>query len=271
VVVLAFRQGRSRSAESTTIDRHAQTGKGRRFVPITDRLPTDSVHAVRGCDHRSARRGLIFADGKERVIVVPYKLMYRFGLAPWESRDVEETWRPILHSEPGLRPGRALDIGCGSGRDALYLANRGWRVTAVDFSQEALATARRRGTEEGAEVEWVQGDVGRLDRLGLEPGYTLIYDFGCIQGLGDASRHGAAAGLSRLAAPGALLLFFAFKAGRHIVLPRGMDQADILALLGRMWDLEHAQPMASDRMPAFARRAKPTVYRLRRQDGTPTV
>jgi SAM-dependent methyltransferase len=197
--------------------------------------------------------------------------MYRLGLAPWEWRDVEETWRPILDSESPLRPGRALDVGCGSGRDAVYLANRGWRVTAVDFSGEALAAAKRRGAEEGAEVEWVQGDVGRLDRLGLEPGYTLIYDFGCIQGLDDASRHGAAAGVSRLAAPGASLLLFAFKAARHIVLPRGMDQADILALFGGMWDLEHAQSMASDHMPAFVRRAKPTVYRLSRRDRTPTV
>jgi SAM-dependent methyltransferase len=197
--------------------------------------------------------------------------MYRFGLAPWEWRDVEETWRPILDSKSGLEPGRALDVGCGSGRDAVYLAKRGWRVTAVDFSEEALATARRRAAEEGAQVEWVQGDVGRLDRLELEPGYSLIYDFGCIQGLGDSSRRGAAAGVSRLAAPGATFLIFAFKAGRHIVLPRGMDQADIVALLGGPWDLAYARPMASDDMPAFARRAKPTVYRLSRREGTPSA
>ena len=203
--------------------------------------------------------------------MVPYKLMYRFGLAPWEWRDVEETWRPILDSESGLEPGRALDVGCGSGRDAVYLAKRGWRVTAVDFSEEALATARRRATEAGADVEWVRGDVGRLDRLELEPGYTLIYDFGCIQGLGDPSRQSAAAGVSRLAAPGASFLIFAFKAGRHILLPRGIDQADIVALLGGMWELKHTESIASDHMPAFVRRAKPTVYRLSRRDRTPTV
>ena len=41
-------------------------------------------------------------------------------------------------------PGRALDIGCGSGRDAVYLAERGWRVTAVDSVDKALASAQQR-------------------------------------------------------------------------------------------------------------------------------
>jgi SAM-dependent methyltransferase len=68
--------------------------------------------------------------------------MYMFGLAPWEWRDVEETWRPIVDSESGPEPGLALDVGCGSGRDAVYLAKRGWRVTAIDFSEEALAITK---------------------------------------------------------------------------------------------------------------------------------
>src|SRR5438045_64472 len=62
----------------------------------------------------------------------------------------------VLAGELGaLAPGRALDLGCGSGRNAIWLAGRGWSVTAVDFSDEALALARRR--EPG--VEWVLADL----------------------------------------------------------------------------------------------------------------
>ena len=54
-----------------------------------------------------------------------------------------------------LPPGRALDLGCGAGRAAIWLAARGWRVTAVDFSETALELGRATG----ADVDWVLADV----------------------------------------------------------------------------------------------------------------
>jgi len=63
----------------------------------------------------------------------------------------------------GLAPGRALDAGCGNGGEALWLAGRGWRVTAVDFSATALAYGQSRATILGADsaerVAWVEGDL----------------------------------------------------------------------------------------------------------------
>ena len=195
--------------------------------------------------------------------------MYRVGFAPWERRNVAELWRPLFEGPLALEPGRALDIGCGSGRDAVHLAGRGWQVTAVDFVDKALARARQRAAEEGVEVQWVQGDVGELERLGLEPGYSLVYDFGCIQGLPDSARRGAAAGLTALAAPGARLLFLAFKAGRRVVLPRGMNRDQLAALLGDGWELEHTESVVTEDMPPPVRRAQPTLYRLAKRTGVP--
>jgi 2-polyprenyl-3-methyl-5-hydroxy-6-metoxy-1,4-benzoquinol methylase len=63
----------------------------------------------------------------------------------------------------GLRAGRALDAGCGHGAETLWLAAHGWEVTAVDFSENALAhartTAEALGSEIAERITWVEGDL----------------------------------------------------------------------------------------------------------------
>jgi SAM-dependent methyltransferase len=63
-----------------------------------------------------------------------------------------------------LPAGRALDLACGEGRNAAWLAERGWRVTGVDFSEVALAKARRLAAHRGVEVHWERADL-----LGYRP------------------------------------------------------------------------------------------------------
>ncbi|WP_328498698.1 class I SAM-dependent methyltransferase [Streptomyces sp. NBC_00414] len=70
---------------------------------------------------------------------------------------------PYLVGEAGgLTPGRALDAGCGSGAEAIWLASRGWHVTAADISSEALARAAERAASSGASesLRWVEADLG---------------------------------------------------------------------------------------------------------------
>jgi SAM-dependent methyltransferase len=56
-------------------------------------------------------------------------------------------------------PGRALDLGCGAGRNAVWLAEKRWVVTAVDFSAEALRQARGHAQAAGVDVDWVEADI----------------------------------------------------------------------------------------------------------------
>jgi SAM-dependent methyltransferase len=66
----------------------------------------------------------------------------------------------FLVSEAGdLPPGRALDLACGEGRNAVWLAERGWTVRGVDFSAVALAKAEKLAEARGVEVAWVQADL----------------------------------------------------------------------------------------------------------------
>jgi SAM-dependent methyltransferase len=88
-----------------------------------------------------------------------FEEMYRATDALWSGRP-----NPQLVAEAaGLRPGTALDVGCGEGADAIWLAERGWQVTAVDFAATALergAThAAARGDEVAGRIRWVRADV----------------------------------------------------------------------------------------------------------------
>jgi SAM-dependent methyltransferase len=67
--------------------------------------------------------------------------------------------RFLVAEAEGLDVGRALDVACGSGRNAVWLAGRGWKVTGVDFSDVALEQARALAAERGVEVDWVQADL----------------------------------------------------------------------------------------------------------------
>jgi SAM-dependent methyltransferase len=67
--------------------------------------------------------------------------------------------RFLVAEVDGLEPGRALDLACGAGRNAVWLAEQGWPVTGADFSDVELANARGLAAERGVEVEWVQADL----------------------------------------------------------------------------------------------------------------
>jgi SAM-dependent methyltransferase len=67
--------------------------------------------------------------------------------------------RFLVAEAEGLAPGRALDLACGAGRNAVWLAEQGWTVLGADFSDVALDNARRLAAERGVEVEWAQADV----------------------------------------------------------------------------------------------------------------
>jgi 2-polyprenyl-3-methyl-5-hydroxy-6-metoxy-1,4-benzoquinol methylase len=94
---------------------------------------------------------------------------------PWESE------RPVralveLLARPGFRPRRVLELGCGDGVNAVFLAGRGCQVTAVDISRSALELARGKQRAAGVEVRWVERDIFEL-RPPEQP-YDFVFDRG---------------------------------------------------------------------------------------------
>ncbi|MFF0432755.1 class I SAM-dependent methyltransferase [Streptomyces sp. NPDC004327] len=113
----------------------------------------------------------------------------------------------------GDRAGRALDLGCGPGRNALHLAAHGYEVDAVDLSGAALDWARERADEARLDVRFLHGDAFALDAIGDRGPYDLIYDSGCFHHLPPHRRPTYLAFLARHLAPGAHFALTCFAAG----------------------------------------------------------
>ncbi|WP_327163471.1 class I SAM-dependent methyltransferase [Streptomyces zaomyceticus] len=121
----------------------------------------------------------------------------------------------VSYVERGLLPAgaRVLDLGCGPGRNALYLASLGHRVDAVDLSATAIRWAEERAAQTGTTgVRFICGDAFAPDSA-LEGPYDLVYDSGCFHHLPPHRRISHLALLDRLLAPGGLFGLTAFAAG----------------------------------------------------------
>ena len=121
-----------------------------------------------------------------------------------------------------LTPGSALEIGCGTGVNAVWLAQQGWQVTGVDYSEVAVEKGKQLAAEKGVNVEFVLADASTYQPKGQ---YDLITSF-YIQ-LFPQQRAGMLANMSKALAPGGTLLFVGHdKSGP----PAGWSEEDLLSL-----------------------------------------
>ena len=129
--------------------------------------------------------------------------MYR-GTPTWELGGPDPELVGLLDQGRIGGPGRALDLGCGTGNDVVELARRGWTVSGVDVSDRALARAREKAAVAGVEPDLRNADVTRLP--GLDGPFDLIVDRGLLMSLfGERARRAYTHAVTALTAPGSVV------------------------------------------------------------------
>ena len=180
---------------------------------MTDPSPSSGLSAgLSGFDFDALYRGENPAEGVPPITT-----------PPWDTKAPKGN--VIAWHEAGVIHDDVLDIGCGLGDNAIYLAQQGYRVTGLDIAPTALITAEHRAIQAGVEIRFATADATRLD--GYNGAFDTVIDSGCYHCLDDAGRADYAVAVHRATRPGATLLLSAF--------------SDANAALG-----EWARPMVSE-------------------------
>jgi len=179
-----------------------------------------------------------------------FRLAYLVGFKPWDSGRPPPELVEYVEGPSRLPPGKALDLGCGTGTNVVYLARQGWEVTGVDFVGRAIGQARRKAAAAGVSPRLVVGDVTRLGELGVSGGHGLVLDLGCFHTIPPPRRDAYVTGVTQATAQGAVLLLFGFAPGAMRRGPKGVTEAELRERFADGWELEDAT-RGTDRMETW--------------------
>ncbi|MHC4400231.1 MAG: class I SAM-dependent methyltransferase [Planctomycetota bacterium] len=163
--------------------------------------------------------------------------VYREGTPPWETGKPSEELVRVL-DEGLVRPGTALEWGCGTGADAVHLAKRGFEVTAVDASPTALDRAHTRAGLESVAVRFVLGDAFDFART-AEP-FDFVYEAGFYHFVRQENLNGFLDCLWRVTRPGSTYLALVGSTEEEADGgPPQVSEEEIRWELGRLFEFVH--------------------------------
>lgn len=149
---------------------------------------------------------------------------------PWDTNVPPPELVQLIEQEQ-FPPGRALDLGCGTGTNAIYLAQHGFEVIGVDFVARAIALARQKAQAAGVSVEFRVADVLAPGSLGKP--FDLILDIGCFHNLDPYGHVRYADNTRKWTHQGSLLMIYAFFPFKMGLRRGGVSRAEMEELFSR--------------------------------------
>lgn len=140
-----------------------------------------------------------------------FQWQYWRGKTPWDTNITPPEVAAFLQA---AEPGRALDLGCGTGTNAITMARKGWRVLGVDYAPRAIRMAKRKAAKAGLAIDFRVADVRSLPTN--EGPFDYILDIGCLHSIDSGDHQGYARQVAQLLAPAGVYMLYAW-------LPRSLN------------------------------------------------
>jgi len=144
-----------------------------------------------------------------------------FRKPPWDTQVSPPELIEFIEHHP---PGRALDLGCGTGTNVINLARQGWEVTGIDYGGRAISAGKKKAQQAGVSVDLRTGDVTKLEDI--TEVFDLVLDIGCFHSLNADEKTAYIRNLERLTSPGSTYLMYGFFRAPDGSGP-GMDLSDL--------------------------------------------
>lgn len=176
----------------------------------------------------------------ERMTGRPWDASYRQDPAPWDIGAPQPA--VVRVASAGGFAGAVLDVGCGTGENALHIASLGLPVLGVDVAGTALAIARLKAAERGIEAEFTTADAFRLDRLGR--GFATVLDCGLFHTFDGEERPRYVASLAAVTGTDATLYVLCFSDEGSETGPHPVSQDELRAAFGpgNGWSVAAIEP-----------------------------
>lgn len=172
---------------------------------------------------------------------------YIAGDTPWDADQPTSELRRVI-DEYAVSPCRVLEIACGTGTNAVYLASRGFDVTAVDIARTALDRARKRAADAKVSVRFVEADMFNAPDLGGP--FPFIVDVGGYHALRRIDEPRLVAIYGRLLAPGGLLFILAGNSREPLNPgPPTVSEQEVRAAFGDAFDILQLREVRFDVAP----------------------
>jgi cyclopropane fatty-acyl-phospholipid synthase-like methyltransferase len=157
-----------------------------------------------------------------------FQYMY-FRQPPWDTGISPPELLEFIQTH---NPGRAIDMGCGTGTNVITLVRAGWDVTGVDFAPRAIKIARQKIHQAGIQANVLLRDATKLQ--GINGPFDLAFDLGCFHGIPQDEKPKYLERLDRILAPNGFWLMYGFLKSDPLHTGSGLLEADIDLISSRL-------------------------------------
>lgn len=169
------------------------------------------------------------------------------GTPPWDLDHPQPAFQALVQNGE-IKPGRALDIGCGRGENAIMLAMNGCDVTGIDLAENAISDAKAKAIERYVKVKFVVEDVLQMDWLFEEGEFDVVIDSGLFHVMTDEERPIFAQQVHRVLKDGGkyFMLCFSDKEPGEYELPRRLSKTEIENVFSPLFDIIYIKDAVYD-------------------------